>query len=668
MQSPRTTGYRTTRDEVKQTLTVPYLVSGSQTLTLTVQRKDLSDTARGAAGVGAAGVTTTTTTSTSSAPAASSALLPADDGDTLAFQSLALVTNAPEPTPARSSPSLPKREGNEAEGTAPAEAAAAPAASSSTPTVKPVGRLPSVWRQTSQADFAAGTLANVAVSSLGDVRLSPSLTKAAETGENYVWAVQPDGHGGAYFATGDSGVVYKRSSDGKVSPFFRTGELEATCLSLDDAGNLYVGTAPNGFVFRVAPDGKGAKVFTAKEKYITALAQSKSAVYVATGGGTGRIYQIGSEAPVFTSPETHILSLATGKDGILYAGSSPSGIVYKITPDGKTSVLYDAAEPNVPALTTDSLGNVYAGTSAAGNVYKIAPDGTAKKLAGLPSAAVTSLKTDNADTVYAASGGTITKIAPDNSVQTYTTPADPQFISLAVDPQAQTLYAGTGTGGSVYTLGAAGSGTAEGTFQSAVHDAGRRAQWGTLAWQADTPDGSRITLQTRSGDVARPDSSWSAWSVPYTQPRGETVTSPPARFLQYQARFTGAAPKLSAVAVYYLPRNQVPTVSLAKPAAGDAVSKTTTLNWTASDPDKDTLSYDVSYSADGGKTWKPITASAQLRSQTKTKTVTKQRTRRRPPSAPSKAPRRPCRRSSKRRLPPIRRRPMRPKRRSPRRI
>ena len=80
---------------------------------------------------------------------------------------------------------------------------------------------------------------------------------------------------------------------------------------------------------------------------------------------------------------------------------------------------------------------MYAGTSATGNVYKIAPDGTAKKLAGLPSAAVTSLVTDGSDSVYAAAGGTITKIAPDNSVQTYTTAADPQFISLAIDPQTQ---------------------------------------------------------------------------------------------------------------------------------------------------------------------------------------------------------------------------------------
>ncbi len=643
MQSPRTTGYRATRDEVKQTETVPYLVSGSQTLNITVQRKDVSDLSRPAA----APSTTTTTTSTSAASASAATPLSADDSD-MAYGNMALAAAAVKPsassatvtTTSSTTTTTSTASGDDSDTPAPAPT-----------TVKPVGRLPTIWRQTTQADFAAGTLTNVAVSSLGDVRLSPSLTKAAETGENYVWAVQPDGHGGVYLATGDSGIVYKRDAAGKVAPFFRTGELEATCLSLDGTGNLYVGTAPNGLVFRVTPDGKGSKVFTAKEKYITALAENSGILYVATGGGTGRVYALSeifaatspaayTPAPFFTSPETNILSLTADKTGSIYAGSSPNGIVYKIVPsygsevfDGPafsrlpknatSTVLYDATEPNISALTTDSAGNVYAGTSATGNVYKIAPDGTTKKLAGLPGAGVTSLKTGSDDSVYAAAGGTITKINPDNSVQTYTTAADPQFISLAVDPATQMLYAGTGTGGSVYTLGAPGSGGTSGLFQSTVHDAGRQARWGTLAWRADTPGSGSITLETRSGEVPRPDPSWSAWSAPYTQNSGTTVTSPPARYLQYQARFTGtgAAPKLSGVSVYYLPRNQAPTVSLAKPAAGDAVSKTTTLNWVASDPDKDTLSYDVSYSADSGKTWHPITASAQLKAQTKTKTA-----------------------------------------------
>ena len=157
-----------------------------------------------------------------------------------------------------------------------------------------------------------------------------------------------------------------------------------------------------------APDGKGGKFFTAQEKYVTALAASPGRIYIATGGGTGRVYKIETQRfsisgqvipvlptqPLFTSPEAHILSLATDKSGNVYAGSSPDGIVYKITPDGKSSVLYDATEPNISALATDSQGNVYVGTQPQGNIYKIAPDGRAKLLPTKATSGIMALRTD----------------------------------------------------------------------------------------------------------------------------------------------------------------------------------------------------------------------------------------------------------------------------------
>ena len=642
MQSPRTTGFHSVRDEVKVAQTVPYLVSGSQTLNITVQRKDLTDISRPPSS--SATVTTTTTSTSSSAPASPSGPAPADDSDStdtrsFAYESMALASKTKAAAASTSAGTTTTTTTSTSTTTSTtSDSGSSGSDDTNPPAAKPVGRLPSIWRQSTQADFAAGLLTNAAVSSLGTVSLSPSLMKLADTTENYVWAIQPDGHGSAYLATGDGGTVYKMDAAGKMTSFFKTGELEATCLSLDTDGILYVGTAPNGIVFRVTPDGKGSKVFTAKEKYITALAQYNREVYVATGGGTGKVYRLerGQSEMLFTSPEAHILSLAVGKDGTLYAGSAPDGIVYRVTPnigrlsvnggmrsaDPQTSVLYDAAEPNITALTTDSDGNVYAGTSGPGSVYRIAPDGTAKRLPGLPSAGITSLKTDSNDAVYAAAGSTVYKISPDNSVQSYGAQADQQFISLALDPASAAVYAGTGIVGSVYKIGGMGSGaSASGTFQSTVHDAGRRAQWGTIAWHSNAPSGSVVTLETRSGDVPRPDSSWSAWSAPYTQSAGETIASPSARYLQYQALFSEAgttdAPKLNDVSIYYLPRDQAPTISLTKPAAGDALSKTAPLHWTASDPDKDTLSYDVSYSGDGGKTWTPITANTQLTSQTK---------------------------------------------------
>jgi len=692
MQSARTTGLRTERDEVKVTQPVPYIVTGSQTLNIMVRRKDVSETVRPAASPGSSPAPA----GADPAPPADSGTLPMSSGgdgpnDSLLMLSPdGLATKAPPAPTTVDGGGAGQGAGKASDQTSAAAsgtpAASAPAKSADTvppasddsgapAAIKPVGRLPSVWRQDTMSEFAAGTLKNVAVTSLGDLRLSPSLQKVADTSESYIWAMLPDGKGNLYLGTGDGGVIYKMDAAGKASPFFQTKELEVTSLTLDSDGNLYAGTVPHGIVFKIGADGKGSKVFTAQEKYVTGLAynQSRDEVLVATGGGTGRVYSLSgrrikgmgmadgiapadgtrrspstfvtpSGIPVvaaaavamsptvvspaavsparpvmpsrqlFTSPEANILSLTTDKDGNIYAGSGPDGIIYKIAPDGKSRVLYDTPEPNISALAADSQGNVYAGTSTTGTVYRIAPDGTAKRLLGRSTPGILSLKTDASDAVYAVSGSTVYKINADDSVQSYVAQSDEQFLSLALDTAGKAIYAGTGTVGSVYKIGAAGGSGLQGAFQSTVHDTGGRSRWGTIAWSADTPAGASVTLQTRSGDVERPDDSWSAWSASYTNARGQTVTSPPARYLQYQALLSGdavgTAPKLRDVSVYYLPRNHAPVVGIVKPAGGDAVSKSALLQWTGSDPDKDTLVYDAAYSADGGKTWTPITRRA----------------------------------------------------------
>lgn len=648
MQSSRTTGLKTERDEVKETQTLPYVLSGSQSLSITVRRRDLIEAPSPLSSAAPTVTTSPPPASASEAPALSPLSNSGDDGDDNSDDAARLLSPAgfifyhrrPLTLAAASVP-------------APAKPAPDPAADAPEPpkpaVVKPVGRLASVWHQGTQTDFAAGDLTNVAVTSVGDVRLAPSLRKLADTTQNYVWSILPDGHGNLYLGTGDNGEILKRNAAGKVTSFFKTGQLEVTSLALAPDGTLYAGTAPHGAVFLVPADGKGRKIFNAQEKYVTSLSFDpvRSCLFVATGGGTGRVYLIGVSFPpdtpvltatlldkktrlvdpLFTSPEAHLLSLAIDKDGTVYAGSSPNGIVYKITQDGKSSVLYDATEPNITALTVDKDGAVYAGTGPTGTVYRISPDGTAKRVLGKLTTGITGLQSDPDGAVYAAAGGTVTKINPDDTTQSFVAPEDQQFVSLALDPSTGAVYTGTGVVGSVYAIGAfrqtAGqTNKLAGTYQSVVHDAGIRAKWGTLTWGADTPGGAGIHLQTRSGDVPRPDASWSGWSAPLTLPAGQTVTSPSARYIQYQAVLTGgngpAAPRLRDVTLYYLPRNQAPSVAIRKPGDGDAVSKDMLIQWTASDPDKDTLAYDVAYSKDGGQTWTPIKKRAGA-----TKTVTR---------------------------------------------
>ncbi|MDQ2799431.1 MAG: hypothetical protein M3Y13_07295, partial [Armatimonadota bacterium] len=595
MQSTRSTGLKTVRDEVKVTQAQPYIVSGSESLTITVQKKSVSESGTGS--TTSVSPTPTPTTPDGAAPNAIPVTSPALSTSGVEPDNAARLTADARSTPrldvfddtavhltsASTSPKTPT----------PAQisvktSSAAPAATSSTttPAVKTVGRLPSIWHQSAATDFAAGTLQNVSVTSQGDVRLSASLQKVAETTENYVWSLLPDGQGNVYIGTGDHGTIYKMDAAGKLTPFFKTGELEVTALAQDSQGNIYAGTAPNGIVFQVGPDGKGSKVFTAQEKYITALNTVVDRLYIATGGGIGRVYAgpekhlslIGgmhstfSSQPIFTSPETNILSLTSDKDGNVYAGSSPNGIVYKITPDGKSQVLYNATEANIAALAVDSQGNVYAGTSPKGNVYEIAPDGTAKTLPLKAASGILSLRLGDNDMLYACAGNTVYRIGSDETVQSFTAPTDEQFLTLGLSKGD--VYAGTAIPGSVYNLGAPGTGGLRGVFQSAVHDAGLPARWGSISWIAQTPPGTQISLQTRSGNVERPDTSWSGWSSDYSNGMGQPVSSPPGRFLQYQAVLTsttaGDAPRLEDVSIYYLPRNRPPSVKIIKPDADDA--------------------------------------------------------------------------------------------------
>ena len=633
MQSSRSSGLKTERDEVKVVQGTPYIVSGAQSLTVTVEKKNVNE-APSAGSSATTPVPTAPPLPDSASPDAS----PGDDtSDTSDMSSDATPTGF-QATPAAAT--LPGFDATIPTLTASASAPATPAAPTDAPAkatrtpatavpptqaketpIKTVGRLASVWRQGTTADFSAGTQTNVSVSSAGDVRLSAALQKIGDSGETYLWSLLPDGQGNIYAGTGDRGRVLKFDAAGKASTFFDSDELEVTTLARDAAGNIYAGTAPHGIVYKITPDGKGRPFFTAPEKYVTALAwdETRGRLYVAVGGGAGRLYAVpaaGATAadakPWFSSPESHLLALALDNSGNVYAGASPDGIVYKITPDGAGRVFYDAPDQSIASLAVDASGTVYAGTLGKGKIYKISPEGYGKLLSDRPTAGVLSLRTDKGGNLYACSGNTVYRISPDETVQSFVAASDEQFLSLATSDDTGRVYAGTGTVGSLYGIGASGDLT--GQFVSTVHDAGLSAHWGTLSWIADTPPGTQVTLQTRSGDVPRPDESWSAWSSASSTPAGHLITSPPARYLQYQATFTGTgaaiaqgnAPRLRVVSAYYLPRNQAPTVKMVSPAEGDAVSKSATLRWTASDPDKDTLTFDLSFSSDGGQTWTPI--------------------------------------------------------------
>jgi hypothetical protein len=494
----------------------------------------------------------------------------------------------------------------------PVSAVPAPAVAA---TVQPVGRQPGLWRLSGPFDFRTGTLDGVTVASTGEVRLAPKLTRIAESTEPFFWSLAPDGAGGVFVGSGDGGVVYRVNVEGGLAAFARTGELEVHALARGKDGIVYAGTAPHGRVYRIAGDGKPKLLLQTKEKYVFALALSASGetLYVGAGGGKARVYAVpldgGAAKTLYESDEGSVTTLAVAPDGSLYAGTASGGLVVKIAPDGKArpQVVYDAAEPSITGLTVDKEGVVYAAAAPRGVLYRLAPGAAARVVYDkAPAQTLTNLQLGPDGTVYTASGATVVAVSPDGEiVRTTDATSDIQILSLLLAPEGR-IWAATGSVGSVYALEA--TGLKEGQITSPVFDARATATWGTARVSATAPEGAQVYLQTRSGNTAQPDASWSDWSRALVARTGDNIASPPGRYLQWRATLEGKSddPVLRGVEVFYRTPNQAPQVTLLAPRGGEVLRGAKTVRWSGMDPDKDALTFEVQISGDGGKTWRPL--------------------------------------------------------------
>ncbi len=611
MKSSKVTSLTVERDEIKTVSPTDWVISGSQRLSITVQKTDKSEKKTGSKKSSDSSLSASPDTAAPDEP-------PIDDsGDSSGFSAEMVSADTGTDAPIEITIPVAPDATATADKTTPADDAAttpdettvtAPKPDSGSGTnEKPVGRTPTVWKQTSRTEFLTGIFKNTAATTADLLTTSPELKLLCDTGQVYVWCAVPDGKGNVYLGTGNKGIILKAAADGSTTVVYDSPELEIQSLALDSSGTLFAGTAPNGIIYRIAADGKAEKFFDADEKYITALAaDGKGGVYAATGD-KGKVYRIdsgGKASVVLDSQEYHALALLTDKDGNLFVGTGVNGIIYKVDANGKTTVLYDADEESVTSLAFGAKGVLYAGTSPKGMIYKLAADATPKAIFDKADKGVLGMTTDDAGNVYAMTAANIFKIDADDKVSTLENYKDLQFISMSVG--GGTLYAGTGNVGSVYTADLA---SAEGTYESSVHDCGLTSKWGIIEWTADVPTGAAVVLKTRTGSVADPDASWSSWSEPYRE-SGTKISSPPGRYVQYSATLTsggaGADPKLKDVSVMYLPANQAPKITVTAPKGGEKWAGKQTIKWTGSDPDKDTLKYKIYYSGDNGATWDQV--------------------------------------------------------------
>jgi hypothetical protein len=201
---------------------------------------------------------------------------------------------------------------------------------------------------------------------------------------------------------------------------------------------------------------------------------------------------------------------------------------------------------------------------------------------------------------------------------------------MAIIAKKDLVFASTGDAGAAYAVSPARA--ADTTYLTPVLEANTVSDWGNLKWLAR----GKLKVQSRSGNTAKPDNSWSDWSRVMT--KSSLVTSPHTRYLQVRfswSRDKGAVLVSSELAYRPLNRRALitrfdPGSPFPKPKKGDKdkndqVSTRTVsarysgsnagqlkCNWKVNNPDKDTLRFRLWYRAIGQDLWRPITEKSEI--------------------------------------------------------
>lgn len=391
-------------------------------------------------------------------------------------------------------------------------------------------------------------------------------------GTRYIWALAVGKDGALYVATGDPGKIFRVTAAGAGELYYDTGQSHVTCLAFDNQGRLLAGSEPNGLIYRISAKDKAFVLYDANLPEIRALATAPDgSIYAAAlGGSVAARTAAATTAVSSTLTGTTVVAPATSITVTDEAAQSGSEIKPKADAGKQQTPAAAAANPAPPPVI--EMGGVEKSA-----LYRINLDNTVETL--------WSSKDENAYDVLVAPNqilfstdtqGRIYRLNNDRRITLITQTNEGETTRLLADPNGQLLVA-TGSMGKLLRLSDAL--TPLGTYEAPVHDASTIARWGQLTWRGEKNANAQLKLQTRSGNSARPDRTWSDWSEPVSDPAGSRITSPNARFIQWRAQLAGdgkSSPFLSGVTLAYLPQNTPPSVkSISVTTQLSGVSSTT---------------------------------------------------------------------------------------------
>src|SRR5215472_3424836 len=183
--------------------------------------------------------------------------------------------------------------------------------------------------------------------------------------------------------------------------------------------------------------GEGTRTWE-QSKFEDLVKGTSNGVAIRSNGG---LHLAPSFKLLYSTPSTYIWAVEADHAGNIYAATGSPARVYRITPDGKSSIIFQPQELQVQALQVGPGGVIYAATAPDGKVYKI------EHKAGEKSEAKKSDE-KSSDTAQKDS-----KPAVDSSWSSseYFAPGTKYIWDLALDKTGN-LYIATGDRGEIYRV------------------------------------------------------------------------------------------------------------------------------------------------------------------------------------------------------------------------
>lgn len=386
-------------------------------------------------------------------------------------------------------------------------------------------------------------------------------------------------------------------------------------LVANQEGALYAGTDHDGLVYRIGADKKPVLVFDASEAEISSLALDKQGRLLIATGEAKEVAPVAVDGGQSGRPEgrSGASSIPAQKPTTPQApADDAAGAIQADKTDTPVAPDADAPKGNDAKAKTNSAGPVQptkpapdAEEKTEGNaVYRLAESGLVTEIFRAP--VVIYAMTTSDDAIYIGTGpnGDVYQINPADEEHAIVAHTDAAQVS-AIQRIGDAIVLATSNSGRVEQLSSTIA--TRGSYISDPLDAGVASRFGNMQLRGQLPQGASLTISTRSGNGSDPESgTWSDWSEPVAAQAFVPNPAPAARYLQYKLVMQSdgkVVPTLDEIRLAYQKPNIAPRVEAVTVGPDADAAGSHTISWLASDPNEDTLKYQVDVRMVGRGGW-----------------------------------------------------------------